>query len=224
MFVAGKPTEEFFNHLRVLAQIPPSAFEEFCRVWPMPPLDMTRESRDALIALAKTRDLSLDELASAISFATAVLSEVQENEDDLTAVLADSFEQAELDDDERDVVQKNLEIYENTIRESITKEMHARRAFQATFPYLEHIHTRTSSYIQFKNEYNVADDRPSSYEPGAVTMEHVTIVQLDINAFGDTSCLSFALREHELDKLVRRLELARCQLTAAKSGESSGKT
>lgn len=217
-FTTGKPSEKFFTHLKELAELPADLFKHACHIWPIPPREMTKESREKLVALAKDHDISLEALANSISVATAIFNEIEQNEDDLESILIDSFEKAKLNTEQQDGVRTNLNSFTGSIKNSLTSELDVTNTFHGTFPYLDHMHTRISSFTVFENEYNVVDDSPDTYKPKEKTTERVAVIQIDINSFGETTYSSFALRAHELDKMINRLKLARCQLQSM-SGE-----
>lgn len=222
LFATGEPVERYFKDMERLGGIEPAAFEKFCTAWPSPSTTMTDAAEKEMLSLAKETGVSVGDAASGIAVANAIFRQVKEEEDDLTAILDDTFASGKVDESKRSNLEANLAVYEHTIQASIESELLAHRKFQGTFPVLDHIHTRTASFCTYGKEYDVTKDTAEDYDPESCKQELVTVVQLDIDSFGDKTCLSFAVREGELDRLITRLDLARKQLTYAKGELGNG--
>ena len=216
VFASGMPSDNFFERLRELAGITPKTFREFCNVLPPPNTTLDSDLEERLISIAKQGGKSLRTAIEAISAAVSISEMMEENKDDLSAILDDACSAKKLTDGERAAIEENLDVYQQTVQAGIESELSAQLRFSGTFPTIAHIRTRISSFIVYGKEY-VATDNEEDYDPESCRQELAAIIQIDIDMFGDVQRLSFGLREKELDLMIVRLKLARKQLTYAKS-------
>ena len=154
----------------------------------------------------------LTDVCRAIMAYTATLPEV------LTVVegIALFAEKQLLEPSLKSVVQNRLKVlHERGFLDIVSAHFRSRAdtesAIDAAVPRIKGMWTRCIQVSRFEPEYKINDD-VDEYDPKIAERIPITVIQVDIDEFGDVNRISVGLTEEELTHMIKRLKFAQKQL------------
>ena len=202
--------ESVIKDMRILAETPAEAFEQL-----ISSIDQRAEpgelpDEDDLLPISKQSGVTLSKLYDCFKIALFLYRQEEEG-DSLQDILEDMTASNTLSEEEARDIRTKIEVARPVLSGKIRKFAVLQRNVSLTFPTLEHIHTRCSTIVRFKEEFSKRDDQ-LSYSPAISDITPVVVVQMDLDRYNDTDRVSFALTDSKINDLIKQLQLAQVQL------------
>lgn len=182
--------------------------------------DVRSEDHESVTDIAKETNVSPEELAGATAAAVILLGydfgdQESPDAEDHKEVMADLASAGAFDKDAAREITGILDglSQEEEIRRGMQDRIRAERNIARAFPTFKGMWTSCAVLQQFEQEFSATDD-PDDYNPRIETPIPVLNIQIDVNFFGSTKRTSFGVSREELQRIIRRLQLASKQLRA----------
>jgi hypothetical protein len=215
-FLKTNTDDSFFDDLKALALFPRSIFEELIKAGEEQISATGRVDPKQLLPILNKHDLPYEKFYNTLATAIALLKTEQDEEDPVEAIVSDAIEIGKLDESVREDVLAKLEFAKRHAFDDLMTVSRLRQAVTGAFPVIAHLHSRSIISPMITPRFNRLKDKPENYSPSIEELVPVTMVQLDLDEFGQTKSMSFGLSEAELEGLINHLQLAHKELKALK--------
>lgn len=198
-----------------LAAFPEAAFSELVTfIQNTPGLEGRSPTDQDLLPLALRLGVPVPDLSRAFNTAFALYSNEVHRGDALDDVFFDLLQSKAIDSNQEKRARERLERAWNLLSTRVDSFFQSDRDLHATFPALESIQVSCALTARFKPRAEVHSQDPATYRPDVAKLTPVVVLQLDIDRFGESECISIGISRSELEEMIRHLELARIQLEA----------
>ncbi|MFC1618793.1 hypothetical protein ACFL45_02505 [Candidatus Neomarinimicrobiota bacterium] len=166
---------------------------------------------DEILPLSMETNISADDYRRVIQAVAFLFKQESDYSDSIDYILEDLLDQEAITAKEVDSLKNKIESARSFYEEKVNLISRSQADLTASFPTLQHIHTRCVQVARYKPNYNVTTDSPDEYLPELVGLTPLLMVQIDINRFGENTRFSFAMSEPEIVEFIKRFQLAKVQ-------------
>lgn len=209
-------TPSFYEDVKTLASIPEPAFRDFVSEYERLTVENGQPDNEKMLPIAARHNVTIDELARAFRIAEFLFEQERDENDPVAAATADLVAAQKLSPSEAATVIKRVKDSAGTFGGVLAEAGKRSADIGMTFPTLEHLHTRCSTAVRFKQEFDATRGDPQEYD---ATIEHISpvvVVQMDIDKYGETERFVVGLSARELDDTIAHLQFAREQINHLK--------
>lgn len=205
-------SDEVKKHLKVLAELPADPIKELIDI-------LDKHSKDSLPTIEKDDLLSISEkyqiiakdLSNGVGVAIFLHSQIKRYKDSIDDFISDIRTEKIANEKEIDSIKEKLLFIKPIFDAKIEGLRYLQQNLSATFPILNHFHTRCSVVAHFEPILDRKMD-PNKYEPKVSNITPITLLQIDIEKYGDIERFGFAVTRDELEDFIKHLQLALVQL------------